>query len=405
MGLCLCQKTMKSTLRIMLCLLLGTVAGHTVGQAQYVRLNAPANRNALYFDLTRVLNYNSYEYWRFGAGLYWVSPAMLLGPQWQVHAYGAYGLRDRRAKYGIEVARSYRGNHFWRPFVGFSDDLAKNNSAVIDNAFSLLNIEDNVAIMSSQFVRQQESRLGVSARWNLFQTMLEFRYMRQRLLFDGDHLLYPAQESVMPDWSHLAELHLQANRRGVTADLRSGTAADAPGWWYLRSLLQYSRSHPIDSIGTLGVFLQTGAATGASTGDLTTLHRLFECFDLGGTYNSFFCFRNSLLTLPPECFMADRFVRGSLRYEFPVCGWDRWFSAPEPFVQATAALGRHYTVHDWSAVGEAAAGFTGLLRWNIIDMGCAVAYQLLNTSSGDISLRPDSLHKRWAFVVCAQLVI
>lgn len=384
-------------------LLTATVCGESC-HAQYLRLNPDNGRQALYFDMSRVANYNHYEHWRWGGGLYWVTPTPTLGPQWQIQAYAAYGIRDRRVKYGIDIAHAHRAPHWWRPFVGFSDDLTQNSSAVVDNAFSLLRSEDNVALVASQFVQQQAMRAGASGQWNRLQAMMELRYMRQRMLFDDTRCLYPTLGDSVPDWSHLLEWHGQASLSGITADLRGGTASEAPQWLYLRILLQYTREYPVGE-GRIELFAQAGCAMASKDPRTTALHRSMECFDMGGTYNSLYCFRNSLLTLPPECFMSDRFARANVRYQLPVVGWSHRLSMPQPFVQAMTTLGCHYGSDEWSAVGEVAVGATGLLLWNQLDLGCAVAWQTLNTSTGNISLRPDSRHERWAFVLCAKMVL
>lgn len=395
---------MKLILRIALwSLLTATVCGGTC-RAQYIRLDNGNGRDAFYFDISRVANYNCYERWRWGAGLYWASPGIPIVPQWHVQAYGAYGTKDRQFKYGISIARSYRAPHWWRPTIGFSDDLTQNTSATIQNAFSLLNSEDNTLIVASELVRQQALNAGVSARWNLLRVMAELRYMRQRMLFDNERLLYPAVESEMPDWSHLGELHTQLKFRGFTADVRCGTASDLPGWWYARTLLQFEQKLlASEETGDIELFLQTGHATSLGKASDNPLHQLFEQFDISGSYNSYYYFRNCLLTLPTECFKSDRFVRGNIRYQSPVVGWAHRLSAPRPFAQVMTAAGRHYTTQDWSLVGETAAGVTGLLLWDRLDLGCAVAYQFLNVSTGSTSLRPDSDYKRWAFVVSAKL--
>ena len=395
---------MKIFPRIVLWTLLTVTIRGGACRAQYVRLNPGNGRQALYFDMSRVANYNHYEHWRWGGGFYWVTPSPTLGPQWQVQAYAAYGIRDRHVKYGFDIAHAHRAPHWWRPFAGISDDLVQNSSAVIDNAFSLLQSEDNVALVASQFVRQQALRAGASGRWNRLQVMTEWRYMRQRILFDGTRSLYPTLGDTVPDWCHLAEWHCQTNLSGLTADLRGGTALETPGWWYLRALLQYERQYPV-SKGHFELFGQAGCAVAGSETRTTALHRTLECFDMGGTYNSHYCFRNSLLTLPPECFMADRFARANVRYQLPVVGWTHRMSMPQPFVQATTTMGRHYGGNEWSVVGETAVGVTGLLLWNHLDLGCAVARQLLNTSTGNITLRPDNRHDRWAFVVCAKMIL
>ncbi|KWW30783.1 MAG: hypothetical protein AUK63_762 [bacterium P3] len=395
---------MKTVLRISLWGLLATACCGS-GYAQYVRLNSTANHSALYFDLKHVVNYNIYERWRWGGGLYWVSPDHTAGAQWQVLLYGAFGTYDRRAKYGVTVARSHRGAHQWRPYVAFSDDLAQNSAAYFDNISSIWQGENNTRFVASHFVRQQALLAGVSARWGLAQTLLEARYMRQQALFDNDRLLYPAREEISPVQGHFAEVRLQAVAGGVTAELRGSTASDVPSWHCLRVLLQYDRKVTLGNGGSVDIYTQTGVATSTHAAGTGPLHRQFECFDIGGTYNSHFCFRNSLLTLPPDCFMADRFVRGSLRCQFPGCWWNKPASAPKPFVQTVAALGRHHSTEDRSVVGEAAAGVSGLLRWNMLEMGCAVAWQMLNCSTGETSLRPDSQHARWAFLFCASMLI
>lgn len=369
--------------------------------AQYLRLNNDKCRNGLYFDLLRIVNYNGYEHWRWGAGFYWVSPSMPYVPQWQVHTYGAYGIHDKRFKYGIHIARNYRGLHWWRPFVSISDDLTQNTSAAIQNSFSLLHGKKNTLIVASQFVRQQALSAGISARWNTLLSKVEFNYKRQQMLFDNTRLLYPTRNDVMPNWSHLCEMHTQISIRGITTDIRCGTASDAPGWWYLRTLLQYDYKKIWEDKTTLELFFQTGLAAALCKESNNPLHQLFEQYNIGGSYNSFFHFHNCLLTLPPESFMADHFLRTNIHYQLPVVGWNHWLSAPQPFAQVMTTVGRHYKINDWSAIGEATAGITGLWIWQRLDFGCAIAYQLFNISTGTTSIRPDSNYKRWAFVICA----
>ena len=134
-------------------------------------------------------------------------------------------------------------------------------------------------------------------------------------------------------------------------------------------------------------------------------------FNLGGTFGSPLFFRNSLLTARPCEYTANAFALASLRFglEEPLYSvWNSLFvigSNPRPFVGLTGACGMmwgqssdgtlHYESLDLQApnhgVAEAVVGVDGLVRWGMVDYGCAVA----------CGFHPAA--PRWAWMLTAEL--
>lgn len=398
---------------IAITLLLTLLAGVGV-RAQYIRLTDVNQRTALYYNLWQTLTYNRYEGWRVQAALYWVSPNYanvpeeLRGPQWQVLAYGAYGLHDHGYKYGFNIARSHYNNHRFRPFLEYVDDIVLMASPHIHTPTASQLNNYNLRFGLHHFAHQRSIAIGNTSVRKKSKLVIEGRYMYAEQLFDNDGRLYPHRETLSLASDHFIEGHLQLSTRGITADLRSGTSSKQSRWVYARMLMQYkstwvplwNRNHRIDWITT------GGYATSTSGDSLTTLQRMMECYDMGDVHGSIGYLRPSqigylssaLLTLPAESFAADGFLRTTVRYRSNAILLNEKWSAPKPFVQGVALAGHHYRFDEWSAVAETSAGVTGLIRWVGLELGFSTAFQILNKSSGE-SIRPDKRSDRWAFMV------
>lgn len=369
-------------------------------RAQYIRINKASDPTALYFNLNRVFNYNHYEEARFGGELYWVAPANAAGrPQLQLSAYGAYGTYDLGWKYGLTAALQFAGTQKWRPYISFYDDL--NQSASINlGVYALLSPSFNTCYVASRFARIRSAEAGVSATFGRVTASLDVRYFREWLLYDANgYMIYPNRNpEVQPSFHDFAEGHLRASWRNWTADVRVGTDGGRFDNCYLRAILQYSNSFKLNQYGSLSVFGQAGFAS-------STTHRQ-HLFDISGTWGSYYFFNNTLLTIPTNSFVTDRFVRFTGTYNFSKYLWNLPISHPQPFVQLGGAVGYNCYTNRMMSVFEPALGINGLLRWGYLDLGVAAAYRI--SPNNDDFVKPVNLSGfRYPFAVLfvAKLII
>lgn len=382
-------------------LLLGAAIGTiSPARAQYIRINKATEPYALYLNINKVFNFNLYENARLGAEFYFVTPSNNPAkPQLQITAYGAYGTYDRAWKYGSTVAVQFPGQHRWRPFVSFYDDL--NQMASINlGGYALLTPNFNTCYVASKFARIRNAEIGVSSKFGKINASVDLRYFREWLLYDayGNNLYPNLNPDEEPPFADYAEGHARATWKQWTADVRMGIDPQGYDRWYCRALLQYNRNIEYKSVGNLSIFAQGGIATSST--------HYQHLFDISGTYGYYYFFNNTLVTLPTNSFVTDRFVRFTATFNFEKYLWNYTISHPQPFVQLSGATGHNYRTDRPMTVFEPAAGFNGLIRWGYLDLGVAAAYRL-SPNENDIP-QPSNLSRLnypVAFMIVAKLII
>lgn len=389
--------------------------------AQNVRLTRYSAPSALYWGVDNLYNYNLYEHSRFGLGLMWVTPnetasvaRRVLG-QWTIGGYAAYGLGDREFKYGGSVQLRLPGRSDVKWLLRLYDDLEAAASRRMEG-YRMLSTDYNSSYLLSRYERVRAAQLGLTLspnrRWQLSATMHVSREVDRYL---GGDLYYPYEwpsdvaKQVEDSLAvRFVEARLRADgSKGYSAFLALGQErflSTDDQHYYLRALVQYS--------GPLGwedlhLFAQAGYSS-------AQVH-YSRMFDLSGTGGSAYYFRNTFLTVRPNTFMAHYFGYVSLRYMAPLPLWELSWSQPQPFLQLNAMWGRLHGQDDqgrrrWGTMTlqapymgllEPATGFDGLLRWGVLDMGFATAYQICPPDAP--YLDPDPTHN-FAFTFVATLI-
>lgn len=378
--------------------------------AQYLPLYSNKDY-ALYLNLGSAYQFNLYERSRAEANFYFVTPNEAKNkPQLQLSAYGAYGFFDRGFKYGAKLAVQLPGAMQWKPFVSFRDDIAQAGSIRLGN-YELLTPEFNVSFVASYFSHIRELQVGVtglplasltSGSLATLQFSASARMMREWSLFGPDGgLLYPHvyEEDVPAHFIDFLEAHVRLNWNGWSLDVQGGAYKDNRQSLYVRTILQYNNRLQLSKKTYMRLFAQAGWVSQSATTS--------RLFDLSGTRGTYYYFYNSLLTLRPNFFYADRFVRTSATL-FPFGKlWDFTLSHPEPFVQlgaayAPAALNMGLDRGTYLALLEPAIGIDGIIRWGVLDLGAAFAYQLAPTSAYNYFPEP---YNNFAITFIAKLIM
>ena len=377
--------------------------------AQYLPLYSNKDY-AIYLNLGSAYQYNLYEHSRAEANFYFVTPNGAQNkPQLQLSAYGAYGFFDRGFKYGAKLAVQLPGTMQWKPFVSFRDDIAQAGSIRLGN-YELLTPEFNVSFVASYFSHIRELQVGVSglplaslttSSLSSLQFSLSARMLREWSLFGPNGLLYPHlyDEDEPSHFIDFLEAHIRMDWNGWSLDVLGGAFKQDAQSLYIRTILQYNNRLQLSKKSYMRIFGQAGWVSQGATAS--------RMFDLSGTRGTYYYFYNSLLTIRPNYFYTDRFVRTSVAfYPFGKL-WDLSLTHPEPFVQlgaayAPAALNMGLDNGTYLALLEPAIGFDGLLRWGVLDIGAAIAYQLAPTSAFNYSPEP---YNNYALTVIAKLIM
>lgn len=377
--------------------------------AQYLPLYTDKDY-ALYLNLGSAYQFNLYEHSRAEANFYFVTPNGAQNKkQLQVSAYGAYGFFDQGFKYGAQVAVQNPGACQWRPYISFRDDISQAGSIRLDN-YELLSPEYNVSFVASYFSRIRELQVGISGlpaapftsgTLATLTLTANARYIREWNLFDEFGLLYPnLHPEEKPDhFTDYLEGHMLLQWNGWSLDIQGGAYKDNHESLYIRTIVQYNRRHDLTKKAYLRLFGQMGwVSQGASS---------TRRFDLSGTRGTYYYFYNSLLTVRPNFFYADHFFRTSAAFYPFGKVWDFELSHPEPFVQlgaayAPAALNMGLDPDTYLALLEPAIGIDGILRWGVLDLGVAFAYQLAPTTAFNYNPEP---YNNYALTFIAKLIM
>lgn len=388
-----------------------------IGSAQNLRLSHLWSRTTVCFDLNQLYNYNIYEGNRWGAGFNITTPLHFderYGYDFQNHLYAAanigWGTGDEAWKWGVDAALRFPRYVFRGVYASYHHDIERigNHSFI---SYNIFNTFDNSSYFSSRYsgIDRLTAGIQLDLPGKSFLS-LEYRHSAERLLFNSVGPLYPAKydDEAMPK-NYFDEAHVtlsygkdwlldllfgkvQLNGCGPAGDIQLNDH-----FW--RLLMQYSHSFEFKGKwGSLSVFAQAGT-TGLEDSPIS------RRFDLSGAGGSIYYFRNTLLTVRPNTFMADGFLLGSLCYNFGIPLWSLRISKPRPFVQLNAMWGmlygkneKIYDIQSGHLIGEdpsyaglptairltapddgllePVVGLDGLLEWGALDVGVAAALQL-----------------------------
>lgn len=392
---------------LLLCAALDTMA-------QSIRITPYRAPTALYFDAFRLFNYNRYEQGRIEVGLRWVIPNEAYSPHparylWTLNGYAAYGTRNREFAFGGGVQVRLPGTHGIRLRLSGIKDLELAASRRLGD-YRMLNFSNNTGYVTSRYsaVRgiQLQGYWTIAPGWDAAVTI---RQSLEEYRFDDTGRLFPAIDpSEVSPTRHFGESTLRFDyRKRLTLCWRGGRhqMADCPANFYMQALVQYDNTFFDRS---LELFVQAGYATPG-----TPFSRLF---DLSGTDHGFYFFRNSFLTVASNSLTSHLFVHTCLHYTLPHPLWQRSWTRPQPFAQINAQWGiladadnHGQTVCDglslqapYMGVFEPAIGIDGLIRWQLIDLGFGMAYQLTPTAAP--YHHSDFVHN-FAILLIANLII
>lgn len=417
--------------------LLLLLAAAATGNAQMVRLNSWKYLTDVSTDLNQLFNYNRYEGQRWGVGLQITAPLKydISRPRneqnaLQLNGYMAYGTYDRALKAGGAAALRLPHNKLRSVGFAVSHDLDCAGSRQL-GSYSLVATYNNSNYVTSRYISANRLSFGIN-QWRVKGADLAFhiRLSQEEYRFDQNGLLYPRmQDAAMPTESFCeGRFTLQLNKKFVL-QLQAGhveMTRDARG--YARLIAQYATTKTTNQTrgDKLYVYLQGGITTGS-----TPFSRLF---DLSGTAGSCYFFRNSFMTVAPSTFMAHQYGMFCLHYLYGKPLWTSKISNPQPFLQLTGAWGSLsgsnygnsllYSLRREGAVLpttaaqiqqdniilltapylgllEPSLGIERLLRWGVMEMGVACAYQLA-PANADYHLAKEN---RFAWVVMANLIL
>jgi hypothetical protein len=387
---------MKTTLKMALS---GLVMLPLCVQAQYIKLVGNAERDALYFNLDRVWNYNLYEHSRWGGGLMYAhnwgdNPHY----RFSADAYVGYGVRDEHLKWGATLDLMRNAGREHHLYLAATYDIAKAGSRRLED-YSLLDFTGNTGYMGMRMVHLERVAAGWrGALTRRLTTGVEAAFSAETDLFCSAGLLYPTDyhdTAYAAGRNTFVEGRLSlSHRSGLKGELKGGTELKTGIAWF-RLLAQYSHTWSLGYFES-GLYAQAGLADG--TGHRVPYSRKF---DLGGSLGCPIGLRNTLMTAAPGEFATDAFVLAIARIKTAKPLFDVYNrtlsvgSRPTPFVQVAVTWGAlwgqdadgvfycplspidrlplqapHY------GLGEVAAGLNGLLRWGMVDFGFSAAYRL-----------------------------
>lgn len=382
-------------------------------EAQSIRLTRYRAATALYLDAERLYNFNLYERHRFELGLTWVIPnescpeAKYFLGQWTLKGYGAYGVGDKDFKLGGSAQLRLPTKSNVRLQMSTYKDLERAASRRL-SSYRMLSPAMNTGYVSSRYVGVRGGELSVLATPRKgFDFKIGLRQTWEDYRFDAQVLLYPA---VLPQERAEVRMFSELSSRlswtkGIIADLRVGRMEDSSEHFYLRSLLQYTSPKRLSGIS---FFAQLGFATEGSP--------YSRMFDISGTANAIYFFRNTFLTVAPNTFTANLFANVCVNYTAELPLWELSWSSPHPFLQLNTLWG-HLFGQDatgflyWDGlplqspnlgIAEMSTGFDGLVHWGLFDLGFGVAYRLCPTAASYFSEDPT---QNFAFTIVADLIL
>lgn len=436
---------MRKKLYICLLFILFSLTKGAVSQSLF--LTRSFGHTTIGFDINSLYNYNIYEGHRVGGSAFVSFPVKndkRYGSDFQnnfnITGYGAYGLTDKAWKYGGEVEFRMPCNTFRNAFVGFNHDIeivGQHNFST----YQLLNTISNSGYFSSRFSSIDRLSIGFTlALPHAMSLMTKYRHSREMLLFSSSTLLYPSifvDEALTPSSFDEVNLRLSllpssSSKRGrAIVDIIAGYATPhedgASSTLFCRLVAQYEHSfHLGTNNNPLTLFSQAGSTILPNT-------PVSRRFNISGSGGSYYYFNNSFLTVRPNAFMTDIFVILKAHYALSKPLWTLSFSKPKPFIQAAGLWGAlrtdksfgecatfdlitgqftspdimptHETIMlfaPFQGLAEFAAGIEDLIRWNLIDVGAAVAYKITSKKALYYS---DNIFGNLAVMVVAKLAL
>ena len=366
--------------------------------AQVFTVVPNGNGGGLAVDLHYLWRYNLYEHSRWGLGMAYDSDS---AQRWHVVANVGYGLRDKQLKWGLGASRLMDSEHGGRFYI----IACREYSAAGNRRMQATDITDPGCLASFMSLRMSDQTSVTGGyRWStpLLAGIVDLRLFCGGRLFNNDGPLYRKDgDTIAPE--NGIELRLHCAAGGFAAEAVIGTTwpAHKP---VAQLLVEYSRTFHLSPF-TFHLHAQTGITPPNTP--------YIYMFDLGGTLGSPLFFRNSLLTIHPCEYTANLFASASslLRLSSPLFSvYNRVLAlgmAPRPFLGIDAEWGMmwgqdgdgriHYEGLDLQApchgVAEAVVGVDGLLRWGVVDYGCAVACGFI----------PHATSLRWTILLSAEL--
>lgn len=369
--------------------------------AQDVQLSHLRSTTRINLDLNKVWNYNIYEHSRWGVGLNVSMPfpadsAKNYFEQRKLYAeaYGGYGTRDHGWKYGAKAQVQRPRSYFDNVELGYRHDLERAGGHSF-NTYDIFGTMNNSGYFSDRYsaIDRIHFGFGHSGRRNGF--FVEGRLSQERHLFDNNALLYPLREDADKDNPayaeayRIAELHVcDVWKKDLTVDITLGNARLKGGSQpFVRLVGQYAHTYKLDGDAKTEVYLQGGYAS--STAPLS------RQFDLGGTAFGLYFFNHTFLTVRPNTFMANTFVHACATYRSPALYKTR-ISYPCVIAQLNAMWGTQttgmrflqQTVVDGVGISaptqsvlEPTLGLDKVIKWGILDIGVAAAYQITPASA------------------------
>lgn len=368
--------------------------------------------------MDRLFNYNLYEHTRWGAGLRYIysfdrTPA---GRQLWADIYGAYGVNDKRFKFGTAISFKAGGPRQTRVGLNFVDDIEQAASRQLES-YTLTNLSANSSYMAIRFSHIQ--RLALTTESHLaprFNASASLRYSREEYLFKQMSMVFPQQQSGSHEpQRHFAELSvlLNYNNRAKLSILTGITnlpySPNGGNTLFLRAIAQYNYVINFANLLDFSIYGQAGVST--------TRTPYSRMFDLGGTYGSSFYFSNAFLTLQPAELAANNYLQLCLRLSTSKPLWNLdGYSKPKLYFQANTCWGMLWdgsrlsdaTYSDGltlyapdKGLMELSGGVTNLLCFNGIYIGFAAAYQIAPSMAGYYRANPAD---RIAYLSSATLI-
>ena len=394
--------------------------------AQKLSLSHSFKHSRVSFDLDRLYNYNNYERHRWGAGLDWIIPlkyddryGTLFQNLFITNAYFGYGTGDHAWKYGAYAGFVFPRSVISGISVSYMHDLLLAGAHSFE-AYDLLNTCNNSTYFSSRYSEADKitamSQIELPGPGKL---RLSYSHYRERLLFNASNLLFPhiydndalpyqTYNTVGVDllWGEHWKLGFLTNVTNPDyGDILNNKLFSLS---FIRLLAQYSNKISFkDNHGHLALFAQSGYVTKSAP--------ITQLFDLGGTGGGKYYFYNTFLTVRPNTFMSNVFSLASIRYTMGCGLWKTSLSEPRPFAQFNAMwgmfLGNDKASQTYSGMllhapvdglFEPCLGIDGILRWGLLDMGIATAYQMTPKNS---YYHIDNFFDKFAVIFIAKLVI
>ena len=419
-----CPHNMHKRLLQFILLVFFTLIGHS--HAQNVSLSHTLGRTRVSLDLDRLYNYNNYERHRWGAGVDWIIPlkyderyGTLFQNYFITNSYIGYGTGDHGWKYGITAGFVFPRATVSSVSLSYFHDLLRVGDHSLDG-YNLLNTVNNSSYFSSRY--SEADKITAIAQIELpgpAKLRLGYSYLRERLLFNATNLLFPHiyDDDVLPYqpyntigidllWGDHIRLGFLTNvGKPDEGDILKNNIFSLT---FIRLLAQYNNKITFkNDHGQMAMFAQGGYVTKRAP--------ITQLFDLGGTGGGKYYFYNTFLTVRPNTFMSNTFAIASIRYTMGRGMWKTTLSEPHPFAQINAMWGMfagndkrtqtyaglllHAPV---DGLIEPCLGIDGIVRWGLLDLGVAAAYQMTFKNS---YYHIDNFYDKFAVMVIAKLVI